>query len=169
MKKVIEQLTQHQANTYLALLLRKEPVYGSAFGDYWCTANDRLAKISSRDSFGTTSAGYRSARKLVELGLAEEIVERTHGGYTCLSYTPKSKDVIYFEDFVLEKLKVGPPRSSSLVEGWLRANGLFTIMQGWGPLRLGLKVLDQMYYAGKLSRTGINGSKKYSLKKSAKP
>lgn len=169
MKKVIEQLTPHQANTYLALLLRKEPVQGSAFGDYWCIANDRLAKVSSRDSFGTTSAGYRSARKLVELGLAEEIVEHTHGGYTCLSYTPKSKDVIYFEDFVLEKLKVGPPRSFSLVTEWLQANNLYTLLFGWGPLRLGQHTMDQMCMAGKLTYTERDGSRSYSLKKSAKP
>lgn len=42
---------------------------------------------ASRDSFGQTSAAYRTCRKLVGLNLIKEIRYKTSGGYSYTMYT----------------------------------------------------------------------------------
>jgi hypothetical protein len=42
--------------------------------------------VSSRSSFGQTSAAYRTCRKLTGLKLIEEIHHKTNGGYSYTTY-----------------------------------------------------------------------------------
>lgn len=42
--------------------------------------------VSSRSSFGQTSAAYRTCRKLASLNLVEEIYYKTKGGYSYTMY-----------------------------------------------------------------------------------
>lgn len=42
---------------------------------------------ASRDSFGQTSAAYRTCRRLVSLNLIKEIRYKTSGGYSYTMYT----------------------------------------------------------------------------------
>ncbi len=41
---------------------------------------------ASRDSFGQTSASYRTCRKLVSLNLIQEVRYKTRGGYSYVMY-----------------------------------------------------------------------------------
>ena len=42
--------------------------------------------VASRDSFGQTSAAYRTCRKLVRLNLVKELRYKTSGGYSYMMY-----------------------------------------------------------------------------------
>lgn len=44
-------------------------------------------KVASRDSFGQTSAAYRTCRTLDELGYINEKVYTTRGGYTYVMFS----------------------------------------------------------------------------------
>lgn len=45
---------------------------------------------ASRDSFGQTSAAYRTCRKLHDLGLIEQVMHKTAGGYSYITFKPKT-------------------------------------------------------------------------------
>ena len=45
--------------------------------------------VASRDSFGHISASYRTCRKLVALGLIQEIIYKSASGYSDVMYAKK--------------------------------------------------------------------------------
>lgn len=65
-----------------------EGVSGAHVGNRWKESKGERVKSASRDSFGSTSAGYRALRALVSLGLAKVKRYKTSGGYTIETYYP---------------------------------------------------------------------------------
>ena len=71
-------------------ILKQNPqgTFGPYVGQRWQERNGRRPKSASRDSFGVTSAAYRSIRSLVAMGLAKVDKHKTSGGYTVEKYFP---------------------------------------------------------------------------------
>ena len=53
----------------------------------YCESSGKGRHAASRDSFGQTSAAYRTCRKLVSLSLVKEIHYKTSSGYSYTMYT----------------------------------------------------------------------------------
>lgn len=64
----------------------KDQLNACYLANVYYEAIGKRRRAASRDSFGQTSAAYRTCRKLVALNLIKEIYYKTAGGYSYTMY-----------------------------------------------------------------------------------
>jgi hypothetical protein len=83
------QLTPMQEFFLQEMKRHGKPMSPNHLSVLWYSYIGKHRNADSRSNFGKTSAAYRTCRKLVELGLANQITEKTSGGYTNLDFSAK--------------------------------------------------------------------------------
>lgn len=82
-----ERLTDMQKFFLNTIVQSKEEVNPGYLANLYYESIGKRRHAASRDSFGQTSASYRTCRKLASLNLVKEIHYKTPGGYSYTMYS----------------------------------------------------------------------------------
>lgn len=84
------QLTPMQQFAVDLVSKQKKPINPSYLGYVWFYhKNGRYPSAASRNNFGTTTAAYKTLRKLAKMGLITQIIRRS-SSRTIEEYSPKN-------------------------------------------------------------------------------
>lgn len=89
-KDVSKSLTQMQEYFLNVINNSTEELNAAYLANLYYGSIGKRRRAASRDSFGQTSAAYRTCRKLVSLKLIKEIEYKTSGGYSYTMYSKKT-------------------------------------------------------------------------------